>query len=85
MYIDQLKSGDGISWAVDSHEFEACGSLLGSTSVFLAELAAILRLVERVSKCDRLDRQFGVYSDIKSTFKALRALIFPHTLVRVIH
>lgn len=85
MYTDGPKSVNGVRWAVNFRTFDACELLLGSASIFTAELMAILRSVKSVAECWRPGRRFLVYSDPKSTVEAPRSLIFLHPPVRAIY
>ncbi|GBL74259.1 hypothetical protein AVEN_235259-1 [Araneus ventricosus] len=87
MYTDGSKSDDNVSFAVVFPSTTFSFKLHSSCSVFTAELAAVLFVLEQISDC--LERKFIIYTDSLSVLESLKSFYIhshPHPLVlNVLH
>ena len=82
IYTDGSKSPDGVGYAAVSGREFAQGSLPPQSSIYTAELYAILAAVKMTRGMNHYD--FIVYSDSRSALQAIGSLNSPHPVVREI-
>ena len=82
IYTDGSKSPDGVGYAAVSGREFAEGSLPPQSSIYTAELYAILEAVKMTRGMNH--QNFIVYSDSRSALQAIDSLNSPHPVVREI-
>ena len=82
IYTDGSKSLDGVGYAAVSGRESVLGSLPPQSSIYTAELYAILAAVKMTKGTDH--QHFIVYSDSRSALQAIKDLNSPHPVVREI-